>query len=102
MSEQPALTTSTGTVWLVVGACFALASLVPLCLLIFVSRGPSTPVAGATAVAVLVLYLAMLVTRFVSGPGRTRLRILAACMLTMAALALVGVLVCLVIEAAPR
>lgn len=88
--EQPALTTSPGTVWLVVGGLFALVSLgvlVPMVAL------PGGGVALAAAIIVAVLYVGMVVARFVAPPGRRRLGVLAVGMLAMARVALVGVLV---------
>lgn len=99
VTNQPALTVSTGREWLLVGALFALVSLVPLVSLIFISPGRSFPYAVTTAVVVVLCYLWMLVERFTQPPGRRRLRMLATAMITMAALGLVGVALCAVVEA---
>lgn len=98
MLNQPALRTSTGKIWLVMGAFFVVASLIPLGALIFVRQGPSAPLATVIACGVIGLYLVMIAVR-ISVKNRTlRLRILAACMLAIAALALLGMLACMLIE----
>lgn len=86
--NQPALTTSTGTVWLIVGGLFAAISLVTLILLIEL---PPPGVALTAAIAVGALYLAMVATRLLA--TRHRLRLLAAEMLLMAAVALGATLI---------
>lgn len=101
MANQPALRTSSGRVWIVVGALFAAASLVPFGLLIFAGDGRSRPIATVAAVLVVVLYALLLVCRFTLRPGPGRLRAMAACMLTMAGVALVGIWICAVVEGAP-
>ena len=98
--SQPALRRSSGTIWLVMGALFLLASLFSFGVVIAGGSGASTPLAvigGAIAIA---LYGAMVLVRLIAGPGPKRLRLLAACMLTMALVSLVGVWVCAYIEAA--
>ncbi|MBK0418233.1 hypothetical protein JD276_04210 [Leucobacter sp. CSA1] len=101
MANQPALRTSSGNVWVIVGFLFAAASMIPLSALIFVSPGRSAPVAWATAVAVVVFFAALLLTRFLARPGAGRLRRLAVYFLTMAAVALIGILVSAFLEATP-
>lgn len=102
MANQPALRTSNGLVWLIMGGLFAAASLVPFAALAFAGSGRSRGVALTAGAVVIVLYAAMLVIRFAVRPRLPRLRALAACMLTMAGVALVLVWVCLLIEAGPR
>lgn len=102
MANQPALRTSNGLVWLVMGGLFAAASLVPFAALAFAGDGRSRAVALTAGAIVIVLYAAMLAVRFAVRPRRARLLALAACMLTMAAVALVAVWICLLLESAPR
>lgn len=98
MSNQPALQTSTGLIWIVVGGCFAIASLIPLVMLA-VAGGPSAPIAIVTIAAVVLLYAALVVLRFAIRRRPTRLWWMAACMLMMAAVALVGIWVSAIAEA---
>lgn len=100
MVNQPALRTSSGRVWLVMGGLFAAVSLLPLGLLIFAGDGRSRGVAIPVAVAVVLLFAAIVVARLVLPGGPVRLRTMAACMITMAAVALLGVWVCGLIETA--
>lgn len=95
--NQPALQTSNGTIWVVLGGLFAAAVLVPFVLLI-ASGGASATWSLTMAIAVVALYALLVVLRFAIRPGTTRLRWLAACMLTMAAVALVGVWIASLIE----
>lgn len=88
--DQPALTTSTGLVWLVVGGIFvaiSLAVLVPMATL------PQGGVAIAAAVVIALLYAGMVVARLALPPGRRRLGLMATGMLLIAAVALVGTLI---------
>lgn len=100
MADQPALRTSSGRVWLVMGGLFAAASLIPLGLLIFAGDGRSRGVAIPVAVAVVLLFAAMVLARLLLPGGPIRLRTMAGCMLAMAAVALLGVWACALIEAA--
>lgn len=99
MINQPSLQTSSGRIWLIMSGLLAVASLVPLVMLVG-AGGPSAPVALTTAVAVVVLYGVILVLRFAIPHRRRRLWWLAACTLMMAAIALIGVWVCALVEAA--
>ena len=101
MAEQPALQTSSGLVWLVVGALFAAVSLVPLGALILVSPGRSLPVAVTTAALVVLLYGLMIAVRLATPRGPRRLRRMAACLLAMAGFALLGIWICALVEGAP-
>lgn len=88
--EQPALTTSTGAIWLIVGGLFvaiALGVLIPMTTL------PSGIVALVASTVVALLYLGMLVARFAIPPGRRRLGVLATAMLLIAAVTLGAVLI---------
>lgn len=89
--DQPALRSSSGTVWIVSGGLFLLVVAAVLAW-IFVSSGTATPVAVATGVAVVALYLVLLVARFVARPGKVRLRIMAVAMIGMALVSVVGLL----------
>lgn len=97
MTNQPALQTSSGLIWVVMGGLFAILSLVPLVMLI-VSGGASRPVAITAAALVVLLYALLVVLRVAIPPGPRRLRWLAVCMLTMALAALLGVWLCALIE----
>ncbi|MDH6181639.1 high-affinity Fe2+/Pb2+ permease [Microbacteriaceae bacterium SG_E_30_P1] len=84
--EQPSLTSSTGTIWLIVGGLLSVVSIVVLSLL--------TSLEGAALIGVAIvvaLYAAIVVTRFVVPVGRRRLAIMAACMLAIAAVSLIFV-----------
>lgn len=102
MRNQPALRTSNGNVWVLMGGLFAAASLIPL--VMFMIRGNEASKGAAIVVAVIVvaLYGAILIARFAIEPGLVRLRTMAASMLTMAAVALVGVWVSALLANAPR
>ena len=88
--EQPSLTTSSGTIWLVVGGLFAAISLVVLIPMTALAGGG---VALAAVVGVAVLYVGMVVTRLVARPGRRRLAVLAWAMILMAVVALGAVII---------
>jgi hypothetical protein len=81
--NQPALTTSSGLIWLVVGGLMAAISFGVLALL----------GAWPTAIVIAALYLGMIVVRLLVGPGRVRLGLLAAGMLAIAVIALGVVIV---------
>ena len=99
MSNQPALQTSTGRIWLVMGGLFAALSMIPLVALA-AGGGPSMPLAVTTIAAVIVLYAAMIAIRFTVEQRQRRLWWMAACMLMMAAVALIGVWSSAIAEAA--
>jgi hypothetical protein len=86
--EQPSLTTSSGAIWLIVGGLFTAIS---LGVLIPMTALEPAGVALAAALAVGLLYLAMVVVRFAVPPGRRRLGMLATGMLLIAAIALTAV-----------
>jgi hypothetical protein len=88
--DQPALTTSSGLIWLVVGgllAATALAVLIPMTGL------PPRGVALGAVIAIVVLYAGMVAVRLGVRPGRRRLGLLAAGMIAIAAIALAAVLI---------
>lgn len=82
--NQPALTQSTGRIWLIAGALLSAVALVILGLL--VELDPRTAAIGIGAV--IVLYLAMIAIRVTVRAPRLRLGLLAAVMLTIAGTAL--------------
>lgn len=90
MKNQPALQTSTGLVWLVMGGIFAAVSLIPFVYFVFAGEGSVRGLAVAVTLVVLSLYAAMFVVRFTVRAGPTRLWGMAACLLAMAAVGLVG------------
>lgn len=88
--NQPALTTSTGRSWLIVGALFTVIS---LAVLVPMTALPPSGVALTAAIVDVVLYLAMLAARFTVAPGRRRLGLMAAALLAIAAVSLVAALI---------
>lgn len=89
MRDQPALTTATGTSWIVVAAITFL-----LCGGVFVALLSEAPVFGWVAVGVLAaLLVAMLVVRFAVQPGPRRLVPLAVLYCSMVGFALLAVLI---------
>ena len=73
MRNQPALSTSTGAIWLALGIALTvivLAVLVPMLAI-------NTAIAGGGIAVVVVLFIALVVTRFASKPGRARLMTMA-------------------------
>lgn len=94
--DQPALTTSSGRIWLIVGGLLAVISIVVLVPLVGL---PPHGVALAGVIAVVVLYAGMAAVRVFVPSGRVRLGLLAAGMLATAAVALVAVLVVAAVSA---
>ncbi len=88
--NQPALTTSTGTSWLIIGGLFTAIS---LGVLIAMTQLPPPGIALGSAVAVAVLYLAMIAVRFLVPSGRRRLGLMSIAMLAIALIALVAAIV---------
>lgn len=101
MANQPALQRSRGMIWIVMGGLFLIISLVPLGALTFAGTGRSAGVAIVAALVIIVLYAALLGARFGIGRQRLRLRVMAGCMLAMAAVALIGLWVSALIEGTP-
>lgn len=90
VTNQPSLTTSTGRIWLVVGGLFAaVAAATEFSLLSF----PPPGFAAGALIAVVLLYVAMIVTQLVTQRGRLRLGMLAGLMITMAVVSLLSVVV---------
>lgn len=83
--DQPALRTSDGTSWLILGGLFTLVS---LAMLIPMQWLRANEVATIGAIAVAILYAVMIVVRFTVNKRRRRLGILATCMIAMAVIAL--------------
>jgi len=98
VTSQPALTTASGTSWVVVAALLAAASLFPLSALLIIDPGASFPLAVAVAVVIALLLITVIVLRLVIPAGRRRLRSMAWCTGALAAVALIGLFACLVIE----
>jgi glucan phosphoethanolaminetransferase (alkaline phosphatase superfamily) len=81
LSNQPALTTASGTSWLIIGGLFSGISIAVLAVLATVAaRG----LAWGSIAAIIGLYAAMFIVRFTVGSHRRRLRIIAACFLMIA------------------
>lgn len=86
--NQPALTTSTGLAWIIVGGILcvtAIAILAPL-----IGLGPPGVAVGGIA-ALAAIYLVMVIVRFQVGAGRFRLAAMAICMIAIAVVGLVAV-----------
>lgn len=99
MANQPALQTSSGRIWLVMGGLFLLLALVPFGLLIFGGSGKSRGLATVIAITIALVYAIMIVIRLASPPGPRRLRGLAGGMLALAGIALIGIWSCAILEA---
>ncbi|MDM4762658.1 hypothetical protein QT381_06525 [Galbitalea sp. SE-J8] len=92
LRNQPALTTSSGRSWLIVGALFAV---IAAGVLFALAGAPPAGVGLGGGIAVIALYAAMVVIRLAVPARRRRLRLglLAGALLAMAAIGLVCVLV---------
>ncbi len=88
--NQPALTTSTGRSWLILGGIFTVIS---LAVLVAMTALPPAGVALTAAIVIGVLYLAMVAVRLAVRPGRLRLGLMAVAMLAIASVALGAVLI---------
>jgi hypothetical protein len=96
VTNQPALRSSPGTIWLVCSCVFVVVCLIPL-VGIIVTGGAPAPVAIVAVALLVCLLAAMFAVRFAVTSQQSRLRLLAACMLAMAVVALVGLMVCVTI-----
>ena len=85
--DQPALTQSSGLIWLVVGGIF---TAIALGVLIALVQLPPPGVALVAAIVVAALYAGMWLVRFVVSPVRRRLGLLAGGMLAIAAISLIA------------
>ncbi|WP_309129379.1 hypothetical protein [Microbacterium sp.] len=94
--NQPALRTSSGAVWLITATIFTAVCLVPL-VAIIVTGGAAASVALIATVLLACLLTTMFIVRFTMTPGTRQLRWLAACMLSMAVVALIAMIVCVMI-----
>jgi hypothetical protein len=95
MRNQPALQTSTGAIWLGLGTVMTiivLGVLVPMLTL-------NTVVAGVGIGLVVVLFVALVITRFVTQPGKARLTTMASLFGGIAFVGLVTVFVVSSIQA---
>lgn len=101
MGDQPALRTSEGRIWLVMGGLFAAVVIAAFSPLALDEERSSSGVALGAACVIAALYAAMIVVRFAVSRRVVRLRAMAACMLAMAAVGLVGMLLCLFVERTP-
>lgn len=100
MANQPALQTSGGAIWIVVGAIFAAIAIGALVAIALTSSPATATVSWSAAATVFVLFVVMVLVRLATRPGRRRLRWMAGCFLTMAFVALVGVWLSAVYNAA--
>jgi len=100
VTNQPALRTSSGAIWIIVASLFTAVSLVPL-IAIVADGSAAVPVALATAGLLVCGLVAMMIVRFTALDGPPRLRALAGCFLGMALVTLIGLLVCVAIVWAP-
>ncbi|QYH36218.1 hypothetical protein [Salinibacterium sp. M195] len=98
MRNQPALTTATGSSWLVVGALFAA---ITIATLVALSALPPLGLATATIAVIAVLYGAMIVVRFVVAARRRRLILMAACFIALAGVGLASVIAIAAVNWAP-
>ncbi|TXK16337.1 hypothetical protein [Homoserinibacter sp. GY 40078] len=90
--DQPALTTSRGTGWLVMGGLLSVVSLgalVPMA----VMRMPPTGIAATAVFVIVSLTASMVIVRFATPPGRLRIGLLALEMSGIAFVALLAVVV---------
>ncbi len=86
--NQPALTSSSGLAWIIVGGILTVTAIAVLAPLIGLGP-PGVAVAGIVVLAA--IYLVMVVVRFTTAGGRFRLGIMAACMIAIAVVGLVAV-----------
>ena len=94
ISDQPALRSASGTIWVVAGGLFLVVIAAVLAAIIS-SGGPAVMSYAITTIAVAAaLYLVLLIARFAIRPGRTRLWVMAGSMIGMAIVALIGLVVC--------
>lgn len=97
MINQPALRSSSGLVWLIMGTLFAVAVLIPFTMLAF-AGGPSRRIALGCAIAVVILYAGLIAVRLTVRRRVLWLRAMAVCFLTMAAVSVIGMWVCAMLE----
>lgn len=88
--NQPALTTSTGRIWLIVGGLF---TAIVVAVLIPMTALEPAGVALTAIVADVLLYLAIVAARVFCAPGRARLAVMAVALLASAGISLAAVLI---------
>lgn len=93
ISDQPALRSSSGTIWIVAGGVF-LVVIAGVLAAVISSGGPAIGYAITTIVVAGALYLVLLISRFAIRPGRVRLWVMAASMIGMALAAIIGLVLC--------
>lgn len=93
ISDQPALRSASGTIWVVAGGLFLVVIAAVLAAIIS-SGGPAVSYAITTIAVAAALYLVLLIARFAIRPGKTRLWVMAGSMIGMAVVALIGLVVC--------
>jgi hypothetical protein len=86
--NQPALTSSSGLAWIIVGGILAVTGIAVLAPLIGLGP-PGLAVGGIALLAA--IFLVMVIVRFTTTGGRFRLAIMATCMIAIAVVALVTV-----------
>ncbi|MEJ6489286.1 hypothetical protein PQI23_06085 [Leucobacter sp. USCH14] len=96
--HQRALTSASGTVWVVMSALLLIVTSVPLIAIIALRPGPVRPVAIITAALMIAFTCIVFIARFAAPRGPRRLRIMAAAMIGSAVVGVLGLLLCLVIE----
>ena len=93
IGDQPALRSSTGTVWIVAGGVFLIV-IAGVLTAIMSAGGPAVTYAITTIVVATALYLVLIIARFATRPGRGRLRVMAGTMIGMAVFSVIGLLLC--------
>jgi hypothetical protein len=96
--NQPSLTTASGSSWLIVGALFAGISIAMLAAL---ATLPPPGLAFAAIAAIAALYAAMLISRFAVHARPRRLKLIAACFLSIAVIGLGSVIAIAAVNWAP-
>src|SRR5699024_235065 len=111
ISDQPALRSASGTIWIVAGGMLLvviaavlagmisygglfLVVIAAVLAAIISSGGPAVSYAITTIAVAAALYLVLLIARFAIRPGRTRLWVMGGSMIGMAIVALIGLVVC--------
>ncbi|WP_307296964.1 hypothetical protein [Microbacterium natoriense] len=100
VTDQPALRTSSGAIWIIVAALFTAVSLVPL-IAIVADGSSAAPVALVTASLLVSGLVALVTVRLTVTERSPRLRALAGCFLGMTLVTLIGLLICVAIVWAP-
>lgn len=96
--RRPAvLRSSPETIWLIAGAVLGAVCLVPLISIVVTGRAAGA-VATATIVLIVAVYAAMVAARLSSSRAPSRLRRMTVCFLSMAGVALVGMVACVMIQ----